>query len=215
MSESERVTYNPRIFDVHNIQSAKSVILTPEMGKSSAFRWEWETPYLVDLISEKCSLTQDSWVLDFGCGIGRLAKPLIQRYGCKIVGVDMAASMRALSMSYVGVPNFFAIAPGMLPELPIRFDLALCVWTLQHCLNPIEELGLIHNALAANGKLFILNNNRRAVPTLEHSWVDDGIDVTTILRDADFGELEFGEPKIGIQDAEKWCFWRLYHTQER
>jgi SAM-dependent methyltransferase len=210
MSEVERVTYNPRIFDVHNIQSAKSVILTPEMGKSSAFRWEWETPYLVDLISEKCGLTQDSWVLDFGCGIGRLAKPLIARHGCKIVGADMAASMRALSMSYVGSPNFFAIAPGMLPELPIRFDLALCVWTLQHCFNPIEEIKLVHNALAANGKLFVLNNIRRAVPTFEHNWVDDGIDVTTILRDDGLGELEMGEPKIGIQDAEKWCFWGLY-----
>jgi SAM-dependent methyltransferase len=212
MPEIERVTYNPRIFDVRNVEQAKNIILTPEMGKSSAFRWEWETPYLVDLISEKCGLTQDSWVLDFGCGIGRLAKPLIERHGCKIVGVDMAASMRALSMSYVSSPNFFAIAPGMLPELPIQFDLALCVWTLQHCLNPIEEIKLIRDALVFGGELFVLNNNGRAVPTFEHTWVNDGIDVKTLLRDASFGELELGEPKIGIQDAEKWCFWGLYRA---
>jgi hypothetical protein len=48
------------------------------------------------------------------------------------------------------------------------------------------------------------------VPTFEHNWVDDGIDVAAILRDDGLGELDTGEPKIGIQDAEKWCFWGIY-----
>jgi hypothetical protein len=126
----------------------------------------------------------------------------------------MAASMRALSMSYVSSPNFFAIAPGMLPALPISFDLALCVWTLQHCLIPAEEIKLIHDALVPSGKLFVLNNNGRAVPTFEHNWVNDGIDIKTLLCDGDFTPIDSGEPKIGIQDADKWCFWGTYQSAE-
>ena len=52
---------------------------------AAAQRWETETPYLADPIAEQLPITADSRVLDYGCGIGRLAHELIRRHGCRIV----------------------------------------------------------------------------------------------------------------------------------
>jgi hypothetical protein len=66
---------------VNNLAEAMSIILTPE-GSTTADRWETETPYLADLIGQQCALRPDSLVLDYGCGIGRLAHELISRHNC-------------------------------------------------------------------------------------------------------------------------------------
>ena len=40
---------------------------------------------------DQLKLTSDSWVLDYGCGVGRLAKVMIEHYGCRVVGVDISS----------------------------------------------------------------------------------------------------------------------------
>ena len=35
-------------------------------------------------------------VLDYGCGIGRIAKELILKTSCKVIGVDISESMRKM-----------------------------------------------------------------------------------------------------------------------
>jgi len=69
---------------VNDIAQAMSIILTPE-GSTTAQRWETEPSYLADPIAEQLPITADSRVLDYGCGIGRLAHELIRRHGCRIV----------------------------------------------------------------------------------------------------------------------------------
>src|SRR5690349_14906824 len=101
-------TYDPAIFDVADEATAKRIILTPD-GRSTDERWRVETPGLATLAGASLALDQDSLVLDYGCGIGRMAKALIERFGCRVVGVDISPRMREMAPAYVSSEKFEAI----------------------------------------------------------------------------------------------------------
>jgi SAM-dependent methyltransferase len=187
----KQASYDPSIFtDVETVDDAMRIIVTPEAGLTSKHRWDVETRYLMTLIERW--LKPQSLVLDFGCGIGRLAKPLIEKHGCSVVGVDIAANMRALAASCVDSERFAVVPPQMLTWLQAgRVDFALAIWALQHCLDPRVEIERIRLALRDGGKLFVVNNIGRVVPSTA-GWLDDGIDVRAVLRDH-FTELEDGQ----------------------
>lgn len=178
------VTYLPGIFDVANQDAAKRIILTAD-GASTEHRWLTEAPYLTDLVTSAIPLTGASLLLDYGCGIGRMAKALIERTGCKVIGADISPSMRALAVGYVDLPNFLACAPEMLDALVARglaCDAAISVWVLQHCPRLADDIVRIARTLKPGGDLFVVNQRVRAVPTVEHGWLDDGLDVLGLLR---------------------------------
>jgi 2-polyprenyl-3-methyl-5-hydroxy-6-metoxy-1,4-benzoquinol methylase len=186
-------TYNPAIFDVNDIPQAMSIILTPE-GSTTQQRWELETPYLADLMQQQLRLGPESLVLDYGCGIGRLSRELILRHGCCVVGVDISQNMRALSVIYARSDRFMCCAPEMLDEMAARgtrFDAALSVWVLQHCMDPAKEIGRMRAALRPGAPLFVANSFHRSIPTLEKGWVNDGLDIKAMLA-AEFDPAEEG-----------------------
>ena len=135
-------------------------------------------------VEKAIGIVEKSIVIDYGCGIGRIAKELIKRYGCYVVGVDISQNMRALAVGYVQSNRFFACSPEILDALIERgfaADVAVAVWVLQHCVIPSDDVERIHRALTPEGKLFVLNNIYRAVPTKEADWVNDGIDIKALL----------------------------------
>jgi SAM-dependent methyltransferase len=159
-------------------------------------------------------LTDQSTVVDYGCGIGRVAKELIARHGCRVIGVDISAAMRTMAIDYVKSDRFVAIAPDMLDGLVaggFTADAAIAVWVLQHCLTPGDDIGRIDAALKANGKLFVLNNIHRAIPTREQAWSNDGIDIKATL-DAHFDVVRSGKPpeELTPRDLKDIIFWSFY-----
>ena len=75
---SGQIQYFPEVFEVPDAEAAKSIILTNEgPGADTATRWELETPYVTALIAEHLKPQPGMLILDYGCGIGRLARPLI------------------------------------------------------------------------------------------------------------------------------------------
>jgi SAM-dependent methyltransferase len=183
MSPTLELTYNPAVFDVADIPAAKRIILTPE-GVPTEQRWRVETPYVADLIAKCLALTSHTLLVDYGCGIGRISKELIARHGCRIIGIDISASMRALAVNYVQSERFFTCPPQMLDVLIDRgltVDAAISIWVLQHCVFPSEDVSRLKRVLKAGGGLFILNNDDRAVPTVERGWVSDGLDIKALL----------------------------------
>src|SRR5436853_1994768 len=182
------LTYNPSVFHVNDIPQAMSIIMTPE-GSTTADRWEKETPYMADLIAEQFAITEHSLLLDYGCGIGRMSHELIKRHNCRIVGIDISPSMRALSIIYTRTNRFMSCSQEMLDGLVargMRFDAALSIWVLQHCARPAEDVARIKSAIKPGGDLFVANGNLRSVPTAEQGWVNDGVDVKAMLA----GEFE-------------------------
>ena len=175
--------YDPRIFDVADVESAKFIILTPTPDMTTEERWAAETPNLVDLLGRITPLDGNSRVLDYGCGIGRLAKGLIDRYGCQVVGVDISARMRDLARDYVQSDRFVVYSPGELDQRVaggFRATHACACWVIQHCLEPDADLGRIHAALSDGAWFFVLNSNLRWVPT-GRGWAQDGISVEELL----------------------------------
>jgi SAM-dependent methyltransferase len=155
--------------------------------------------------------------VDYGCGIGRMAKELISRYDCRVVGVDISPSMRALSVIYVQSDRFCCCSPLMLDAITdrgFRFDAAISIWVLQHCQQPSDDVARIRNALKVDGRLFVLNGMYRAVPAVDYGkfkWHNDGIDLRTILT-REF-ELEIDghlPPSIpgGMADTTFWASLR-------
>jgi SAM-dependent methyltransferase len=176
--------YTPEVYEVHDAGEARRIILTPEPGTTTESRWATETPYLVDRIVERFAISERHVVVDFGCGIGRMAKALIERTRCWVLGVDMSASMRQLAPGYVGSPKFAAIAPPMLDLLVargFRAEWAIAIWVIQHVARPEIDVTRLKAALGPEGGLFVANNVRRAVPT-DRGWAHDGVDVSALLE---------------------------------
>lgn len=209
-------TYNPHVFTVNDIPQAMSIIVTPE-GSSTAERWEKETPYLADLIGQHVALTADSLVLDYGCGIGRMAHELIKRHNCRVVGVDISPSMRALSVIYTRSDRFMSCSHEMLDGLTARglkFDAALAIWVLQHCAAPGEDMARIRAALKPGGGLFAANGKARSVPTVEMGWVNDGLDVRSMLA-AEFELVADGKlaREHTSETIAEGTFWSAYRAR--
>lgn len=208
-------TYNPAIFNVNDIPQAMSIILTPE-GSTTQQRWETETPYLADLIKEQFALGPDSLVLDYGCGIGRVSRELILRHGCRVVGVDISPSMRALSVIYARSERWMCCSPEMLDGLVargMRFDAALAIWVLQHCMEPASDIARLKAALDGGGSLFVANATGRSVPTVEKGWLNDGLDVKSMLA-AEFdlrqeGGLALEKTTEVVAAGTYWASFRL------
>ena len=195
-------TYYPQVFDAADEAAARAIILTDEgAGADTETRWARETPYLLELVRAHIRLGPESLVLDYGCGIGRMARALIAATGCRVVGVDISARMRALAAEHVADERFMAVAPAQLDGLVahgLRADAALAVWVLQHCLAPAEDIARLRAALVPQGRLFVLNMPGRAVPAVQEArfvWAADGIDVAALLR-ARFAVEAAGEPDM-------------------
>jgi cyclopropane fatty-acyl-phospholipid synthase-like methyltransferase len=175
--------YTPEIFDVRDIDEARRIILTAESGTTTDARWATETPWLADRILEQFPLTERQVVIDFGCGLGRMAKALIERTRCWVVGVDMSQGMRQLAPGYVQSPRFATVSPPMLDLMiarGFRAELAIAIWVLQHVAQPEADVGRLQRVLVPGGGVFVANNLRRAVPT-DRGWAHDGIDVDALL----------------------------------
>lgn len=205
-------TYRPQIFDVQTLDQAKQIILTPEPGTTTEERWEKETRPLADEIARQLDIAARHVVLDYGAGIGRIAKELIARRGCAIVGADISLGMLQLAPAYVRSARFSACHPSMLDPLisaGLRFDSAYAVLVLQHCLNPEEDVHRIAGALQPNGAFFVANLAQRCVPT-DQGWVSDSKDVLQILR-ANFKQVEVYDPGTAVQPAgdEKTHFFAI------
>jgi len=188
---SNSARYHTEIFDVADLQRAKEIILTNEgPDATTEARWAIETPYVMELMTKTFSLRSDMVVLDYGCGVGRMAKAMIDASGCSVIGLDISPSMRRLAGDYVRSDRFFAVSPGqydIMVRAGFRVHVAIAVWVLQHCLAPAEDIARIRRSLIADGKAFVLNMPKRAVPAVfdgtgKFAWARDGIDVAALLR---------------------------------
>ena len=173
----QRPIYRPQVFEISSVADAKRVIVTPEPGTTTEERWEKETPFLVDDIGERLALRPEMCVLDFGCGIGRIAKGLIDKFGCRVVGVDFSPSMRLYAPEYVLSERFTVWSVAVLDRMidkGFRAGAGICVWVLQHVLDPTEVIRRIAGVLRPGSPVYALNSTR-CVPT-DKGWVNDGRD---------------------------------------
>src|SRR5262249_7244215 len=94
----------------------------------------------------------------------------------------------------------------------LAVDAAYTIWVLQHCAVPSADLTRIRRSMKPSGKLFVLNNIHRAVPTAEKGWVSDAIDIRKLVE-TDFAEIEAGQLPREVAATEKMVeltYWAAY-----
>lgn len=217
--------YYKDMFKVKDMEEAKNIILTEE-GKGGDYeaRWNRETEYMLELFRKGLSDLKGKTILDFGCGIGRLSKALLENYDCYVLGVDISASMRQLALEYVNNDRFSVMSYEMFRELVgkgnLQVDVGLAVYVLQHVYDTDGDTKLLSQAIKE--QLFVLNLKHRAIPVIDgetgakkfylEKEREKATDTAGLLeqRFAVEKELELDGSKISIAE-EHWC--RIYKAK--
>ncbi|MBL8862946.1 MAG: class I SAM-dependent methyltransferase [Planctomycetes bacterium] len=79
-------------------------------------------------------------VLDVGCGDGALAEDLGDRYGCPVLGIDLAAGRTAYARSRSRHARFAQASVYALPFPDQAFDLVTCTDLLEHLDDPTRAM---------------------------------------------------------------------------
>ncbi len=141
-------------------------------GYSMEERWKEETPLFKDIIVSQLKGTEV--VLDYGCGVGRLAKEVLEAFpNIKIVGVDTSPEMRKLAEEYVNSDRFSTKSPEELGK--DKFDFTYCVYVLQH-IPPAFIDNAINQVSNSSDKLLLVNSVARMYASPQ-GFVNDGYDV--------------------------------------
>jgi ubiquinone/menaquinone biosynthesis C-methylase UbiE len=182
------MAYAKQAFDVTSLPQAMNVVLTSEQGKPDKFYNE--TQFLIDLLAKQNIITNESLVLDFGCGMGRVSKKLIEHFNCNVIGVDISDSMLAFAKVYTNHDRFTTLNSYTSKE---SIDVCVSTFVLQHTENPLYEIENICNVLKSGGYFVLVNESYRLVPSdIDRNrfviWNDDKFDV--------FGEVSSRLKKI-------------------
>jgi ubiquinone/menaquinone biosynthesis C-methylase UbiE len=164
------------------LEHAKDIALTPDAGRPNKF--SEETAYVCDFLEKLEILSTNSQVLDFGCGMGRISKELIERFGCSVIGVDMSERMLAFAETYVASEKFF---PKLSYEAPESIDVCIASFVLQHVEHPEQEIKKIRTVVKPGGHVVLLDDGKRFVPSGVDQqglvvWSDDQISIDTLMR---------------------------------
>ncbi len=177
--------YDRHFFDADSIEKAKSLVLMDEEGMTSEERWARETPSETAQIMEWLNPGPDDLLLDYGCGVGRLARSVMAASQCSVLGIDTNRSMRALAARYVESERFSAISRQTLLAMQrhgLKCDHAVSVWVLQHCIRPAEDIKLVWNCLTPGGRFYVVNTFKTFIPT-DRGWINNGTDITSLLAE--------------------------------
>lgn len=185
-SEQKVAVFRADAFEVANLEQAKAITVTPEVGTTTEERWQKETSFLVEDICKFLPLTPESCLLDYGCGTGRVSKALMERTGCRAIGIDASKSMRLVAPEYVLSERFNVWSPEILEKMlakGFQANFAICLWVIQHAYDPNSIIQHISRALPSGGLFYSLNQTFRCVPT-NLGWVNDGFDMRGALCQA-------------------------------
>ncbi len=158
----ENLIYDPDFYFCKNLGDAKKVILGPWGGLSVEERWKLETEWLIERIKFD---NDEDLVIDYGCGVGRLAKEIIN----PILGVDFSQSMRLQAEVYVGKDSFSVITPDILQVLfnnGLKVSGVISAWAFQHIVDVEEIIDMLMKGMKLNGTLWLLDINERCVPCI-------------------------------------------------
>ncbi len=173
--------YDEHRFNGDNVGDLAKIILTGDTLE----RWHRETEAFVDMMIAQMDITEKSVLLDYGAGIGRIARELIRKTGCSVIGVDTSSDMLREAFAYVAHPNFTAMSlekyQQRVKEGAVKVDGAYSIWVLQHCdFEPAYQT--ILRSLPQGAPFFIANTVQRCVPVTPRGWADDGINIQERLR---------------------------------
>lgn len=131
--------------------------------------WKGATRATIAIFQEFGLLEDNRTVVDYGGGIGRISRAVLENSGSRVILVDRSPEMREHALRYV--PKKLARNGRLtiwsdvellekIPELEGGVDLLLFIEALQHIPEPIlaEIFPKMVAALAPGGRVFVLGN---------------------------------------------------------
>lgn len=161
--------YNKDFFIPKSFDHAKRIVLGYGNVEASE-KWEVETTWIKDLFIEKKFIDENSIVLDWGVGVGRLSKMLIDTFDCKVIGVDINNEMLSYAKDYVASEKFTGILSDDLYKLDKKCTHVIAVWALQHNILVKQDIKKIYDATTDNAKMFIFENILPALPSKDKEF---------------------------------------------
>jgi len=143
------------LFKPRSLDEGKHAVVGDCNGYSMNERWEQETPLFAQAILKRTNTTSPH-ILDYGCGVGRLAKEILtQDSTSSVVGLDASRDMLVQATNYINDARFTTVHSSELIGYD-KFDLVYCVYVLQHCpaIEMRDALAKIHYNLKDDG-LFV------------------------------------------------------------
>ena len=176
------MAYLKEAFYPKSLEHANDICLTPDGRVPQKFTKE--TMFTIDFLLKENLVNNYSKVADFGCGVGRMSKAVIQRLGCPVTGFDISEPMLGWANEFVlsGIFTPVVYSKGFVPTEDMKYDLVMALFVLQHSEHPIEDIEFIHSILNKGGKFVLMNEEKRFVPsgvdeTRNIIWNDDGINI--------------------------------------
>lgn len=164
---------NP-IFQTRDFESMARRVAGACNGISGQERWEKETPLFVQAIMQH--ITEDVHaVLDYGCGVGRLAKGVLIEAPehIELYGVDDSRKQLESALAYINHERFETLLPH---ELHQPIDLVYSIYVFQHipAIELREALQRIHSVLRPGGLfLYCSSDYRMSVRYDKIAFFDD------------------------------------------
>ena len=149
------------LFKPSGFEEGKHSVVGDCNGFTMQQRWDAETPVFADAILSQ--LKDGIHILDYGCGVGRLAKAVIDKnQSVTLVGLDASAAMMKQATEYVNNSRFFTASAEKLLSYG-KFDLVYCVYVLQHCpsIELREVLWRIYSNLKDDGVFVYCSSDYR------------------------------------------------------
>ncbi len=175
---------------------------------------------LVSEFSNFDELVRGRKLLDFGCGRGHQSIPLVERYNCQVVGIDiyeLALSKAISSAAEKNIPAETLRFTNNIAEIPVNtFDIALSHNSFEHFDDPAEILKNLARFIHENGKIIITFGPPWLAPYGSHMhfftrlpWVHVLFSEKTVMRvrkvfrdDSDSTYQEAGLNKMTISKFE-------------
>src|SRR3990167_6647964 len=98
-------------FKANGFEEGKHSVVGDCNGFTMQERWNTETPAFADAILRRLK-TKDTIIVDYGCGVGRLAKEILAKNpGVSIVVLDASQDELKLAREYINDSRFTTILP--------------------------------------------------------------------------------------------------------
>jgi ubiquinone/menaquinone biosynthesis C-methylase UbiE len=161
----------------------------------------------LDLLAERCGINENSHVLDVGCGTGGNAAHIVQKYGCRVTGIDISelmiekAKKRAVE-NCLGDQLSFHVGDAYALDFPNEsFDIVLTLFVSQF-LEINQAFPEFHRVLKKGGYLGVNEMYREQnIPEEKREKADTAEHVFRELTDLPFSLRSPERWEHGFTDA--------------
>lgn len=167
------------MFNPQNFEDGKHQVVGQCNDIPMEERWKAETPIFADIILKEIDKIQGAKkILDYGCGVGRLAKEIIEKNNeVTIYGVDNSKDMLGEASIYVNSNRFILRLPEEFHE---KVDFAYCVYVLQHI--PTLYLREAIRQISDSCNRLLLVNSLARMAISDEGFQNDGIDILDEIK---------------------------------